>query len=151
VESGNAAGTTQEPESSRDFAEGFLLGVLVGEGHFGGDGKQPQVTLRMHARHGSLFQWILTNFPGGKLYGPYQHSGRHYFQWMARGAFLRETLWPLLERRLHPGMDAKTFEAVQQMRARYADALGAAPKRDPVAPAARFDSTHGQSDSRANA
>src|SRR5678815_4274941 len=78
--SANATGTMQEPESSRDFAAGFLLGILVGEGHFGGDGKQPQVTLRMHARHASLFRWILTNFPGGKLYGPYHHSGRHYFQ-----------------------------------------------------------------------
>src|SRR5262245_24853141 len=31
-----------------DFSIGFLLGLLVGEGHFGGDGRQPQVTLRMH-------------------------------------------------------------------------------------------------------
>jgi hypothetical protein len=105
----------------------------------------------MHARHASLFRWILTNFPGGKLYGPYQHSGRHYFQWMARGVFLRETLWPLLERRLHPGMDAKTFEAVQQMRARYANALRAAPKRDTQASAARFDSSPERLDSHPNA
>ena len=34
-----------------DFQRGLLLGILIGEGHFGGDGKQPHVTLRMHTRH----------------------------------------------------------------------------------------------------
>ena len=68
--------------------------MLVGEGHFGGDGRQPQVTLRMHVRHEALFNWIERTFPGGKLYGPYNHDGRHYFQWMARGNYLREVLVP---------------------------------------------------------
>jgi hypothetical protein len=54
---------------SQDFDEGLLVGVLIGEGHFGGDGKQPQVTLRMHARHEPLFRWIERTF-GGHLYGP---------------------------------------------------------------------------------
>ena len=42
------------------FIAGMLLGLLVGEGHFGGDGKQPQVTLRMHARHEPSFRgdWL---------------------------------------------------------------------------------------------
>jgi hypothetical protein len=122
-----------EPSSDeRAFDEGFLLGILVGEGHFGGDGRQPQVTLRMHVRHESLFRWILSHFPGGTLFGPYHHGGRHYYQWMARGRFLREKLYPLLERRLAPELDQKAFDAVQSMRARYA--LAATP------PAARLDS-----------
>ncbi len=82
-----------------DFEEGFLIGILVGEGHFGGDGLQPQVTLRMHVRHQDLFHWLAANIPGSKLYGPYHHGGRHYFQWMVRGQSLREELLPILRRR----------------------------------------------------
>ncbi len=41
-----------------DFEKGFLLGILVGEGHFGGDGLQGQVTVRMHTRHEPLLRWV---------------------------------------------------------------------------------------------
>lgn len=78
------------------FAVGFLLGLLVGEGHFGGDGRQPQITLRMHTRHEQLFRWLQATFPESRLYGPYEHGGRSYFQWMVRGAPLRSQLLPLL-------------------------------------------------------
>src|SRR6266540_3482167 len=78
------------------FVSGFILGLLVGEGHFGGDGKQPQVTLRMHVRHEKLFRWLQRMFPEGRLYGPYHHGGRYYYQWMARGEFLRRILVPLV-------------------------------------------------------
>ena len=79
-----------------DFSLGCFLGLLAGEGHFGGDGRQPQVTLRMHVRHEKLFRWLETSFPGGRLYGPYDHSGRHYYQWMARGDYLRRVVVPLI-------------------------------------------------------
>jgi len=82
------------------FERGFLLGLLVGEGHFGGDGKQPQVTLRMHVRHERLFDWLLMVVPEGRLYGPYHHDGRHYYQWMVRGRPLRDSFWPFLARHL---------------------------------------------------
>ena len=49
------------------FASGLILGLLVGEGHFGGDGKQPQVTLRMHIRHEPLFRWLVQEVPGSRL------------------------------------------------------------------------------------
>jgi hypothetical protein len=75
---------------------GYLLGLLVGEGHFGGDGRQPQITLRMHVRHEKLFRWLTATFPGGRLYGPYHHGGRHYYQWMARGDYLRQVMVPLI-------------------------------------------------------
>jgi hypothetical protein len=79
-------------------ALGFFIGLLVGEGHFGGDGRQPQVTLRMHVRHEATFRWIERTFPGGRLYGPYYHGGRSYFQWMARGDYLRNVVAPLIQR-----------------------------------------------------
>ncbi len=107
-----------------DFEEGFLVGILVGEGHFGGDGRQPQVTLRMHERHGPLFRWIERTVPGGRLYGPYDHGGRRYFQWMARGPFLREVLLPILDLRLTPEVDAYAYERFATMKAKYRRQLG---------------------------
>jgi len=83
-----------------EFSIGFLLGLLVGEGHFGGDGRQPQITLRMHTRHEQTFRWLERALPGSRLYGPYSHGGRNYYQWMARGPFLRNVLVPLIEQRI---------------------------------------------------
>ena len=102
---------------------GILVGLLVGEGHFGGDGRQPQVTLRMHVRHEAVFRWLERHFPGGKLYGPYDHGGRHYFQWMARGSFLRDELLPILEARITAELDGHSYARLQEMRERYADRL----------------------------
>jgi hypothetical protein len=101
-----------------------FVGLLIGEGHFGGDGRQPQITLRMHVRHAPLFEWIETTFPGGRLYGPYHHDGRHYFQWMARGSYLREVLVPLLDEHLTPQLDEKSSERYAQMKSRYQRRLG---------------------------
>ncbi len=102
-----------------EFDIGFLVGVLVGEGHFGGDGKQPQISLRMHTDHENLFRWLEEKLPGGRLYGPYDHGGRRYFQWMARGAFLRDELMPLLQRVLTADLDGKTYDRFMAMRERY--------------------------------
>lgn len=102
-----------------EFEEGFLVGLLIGEGHFGGDGRQPHVTLRMHTDHEALFRWLERRLPEAKLYGPYHHGGRSYFQWMARGPFLRERLLPLLERRLSADLDGKSFERFLAMKERY--------------------------------
>jgi hypothetical protein len=101
-----------------EFEEGFLLGVLVGEGHFGGDGRQPQITLRMHVRHAELFHWISASVPGSKLYGPYHHDGRHYYQWMVRGQALREEMLPFLMRHLDD-VDAHIRERIMDMINRY--------------------------------
>lgn len=108
-----------------DFEEGILVGVLVGEGHFGGDGRQPHVVLRMHVRHEALFHWIDRNFPGGRIYGPYTHGGRNYLQWMARGAYLRDELMPVLERWLSPDLDGQSWDRFVRMRQSYARQLRA--------------------------
>ena len=63
-----------------DLLLGILLGVLVGEGSFGGDGRQPAITVRMHTRHEALFRRLTEIVPGSRLYGPYHHSARSYFQ-----------------------------------------------------------------------
>lgn len=102
-----------------DFDAGILVGILVGEGHFGGDGRQPQVTLRMHSDHAALFEWLMERFPGSRLYGPYHHSGRHYYQWMARGRFLRDVLMPILRARLRPDHSLRVWERYEDMCRRY--------------------------------
>jgi len=102
-----------------EFEIGMLVGILIGEGHFGGDGRQPHVTLRMHTDHEALFRWLEKTFPGGRLYGPYHHGGRSYFQWMARGRFLREELVPLLDQHLEARLDGKAFSRYSAMKERY--------------------------------
>lgn len=114
------------------FEVGMLVGLLVGEGHFGGDGRQPQVTLRMHERHDALFRWLERTFPGGRLYGPYDHGGRRYYQWMARGAYLREVLVPLLDRHLTPSVDRYAHARFAAMCDRYARQLGTGPGTGPA-------------------
>ncbi len=103
-----------------DFDRGVIVGLLIGEGSFGGDGKQPQVTLRMHTRHEAVFNWLLERFPDSRLYGPYHHGGRSYFQWMARGRTLVREVLPVLEAELHAELDAYAAERLNLMRERYA-------------------------------
>jgi len=98
---------------------GIVLGLLIGEGHFGGDGRQPHVVLRMHTRHERLFRWLKERFPYARLYGPYAHSGRHYFQFMWRGTALRYGLMPLLEALPWEQLDAHSFARYTAMKARY--------------------------------
>ena len=106
--------------SLSDFERGVVVGLLVGEGSFGGDGKQPQVTLRMHVRHEAIFRWLVERFPESRLYGPYHHGGRSYFQWMARGAVLVRDLLPLLDAELTDQLDGHAAERFSDMCANYA-------------------------------
>jgi hypothetical protein len=103
-----------------EFERGVIVGLLVGEGSFGGDGKQPQVTLRMHTRHEALFQWLMQRFPATRLYGPYNHGGRSYYQWMARGTALVRDILPLLEQELTGTLDGHAAGRLDAMCERYA-------------------------------
>jgi hypothetical protein len=107
-----------------DFDRGYLIGLLVGEGSFGGDGRQPQVVLRMHVRHETLFRWLEERFPRCRLYGPYHHGGRSYYQWMARGRALVEDVLPYLESDLVPALDGHSAARFTTMCERYADFIG---------------------------
>jgi hypothetical protein len=102
------------------FERGVVVGVLIGEGSFGGDGKQPQVTLRMHVRHEALFRWLIERFPRTRLYGPYGHGGRSYYQWMARGVALVEDVLPVLEEGVRADLDGYAAGRLAEMRERYA-------------------------------
>ena len=65
--------------------KGFILGFFAGQGSFGGDGRTPQLTLRMHTSHEPLLIKLCELFPGSQVYGPYSHGERTYLQWMLRG------------------------------------------------------------------
>lgn len=103
-----------------DFEEGFLLGILVGEGHFECGKYQPraQVTVRMHVRHTQLFHWLSMRVLGSALYGPYHHGGREYYQWMVCGRALREELVPFLKRHLGK-VDSHTRDRITSMIEKY--------------------------------
>jgi hypothetical protein len=101
------------------FEEGVVIGLLVGEGSFGGDGKQPQISLRMHIRHEALMRWLVERFPSTRLYGPYHHGGRSYYQWMARGPALVHEVLPVLESHLRPALDGYAAERLATMAERY--------------------------------
>jgi 16S rRNA (guanine527-N7)-methyltransferase len=104
-----------------DVERGLVAGLLIGEGHFGGDGKQPQITLRMHIRHEAIFRWLQRLFPRARLYGPYHHDGRSYFQWMARGVSLAEDVLPVVESVLSDDIDTHVSARIRDMRAAYAE------------------------------
>jgi hypothetical protein len=103
-----------------DFDRGVIVGLLIGEGSFGGDGKQPQVTLRMHVRHEAVFSWLVKRLPETRLYGPYTHGGRSYYQWMARGRALVRDLLPILEHELDDNLDGHAASRFRAMTDRYA-------------------------------
>jgi hypothetical protein len=103
--------------------EGIIVGLLLGEGHFGGDGRQPQITLRMHVRHEALMRWLVDRFPRSRLYGPYHHGSRNYFQWMARGEALVVDLLPILERHITPDLDGHAYDRLTSMTSDYATAI----------------------------
>jgi hypothetical protein len=107
------------PELS-DFDRGFFIGLLVGEGSFGGDGRQPQVVLRMHTRHEAIFRWLEAQFPNCRLYGPYHHGGRSYYQWMARGRALVQDVLPVLEAVDLTQLDGHGAARFEEMRGAYA-------------------------------
>lgn len=104
-----------------EFDRGLFVGILIGEGSFGGDGKQPQVTLRMHVRHEALFHWLIARFPRTRLYGPYGHGGRSYYQWMARGEPLVQDVLPVLEGAVRADLDAHAATRLADMLERYGD------------------------------
>jgi hypothetical protein len=114
------------------FERGLFVGVMIGEGHFGGDGRQPQVTLRMHTRHEALFRWLEKRFPRCRLYGPYHHGGRSYFQWMARGDALVQDVLPILEQEIHSGLDGHAADRLAAMTSDYGDYIAASRRRAAV-------------------
>ena len=98
---------------------GLVAGILMSEGSFGGDGKQPQIMLRKHIRHESLMRWLVERFPRSRLYGPYHHADRSYYQWVARGPALVEDVLPVLDELIVPELDAHAAARLADLHERY--------------------------------
>ena len=79
------------------FNRGLLIGLLIGRASFGGDGKQPQVVIKMDAGRKRLLSWLVSQVPGSRVFGPYEHRGKKYIQWMVRGKALRGILIPAIK------------------------------------------------------
>lgn len=99
---------------------GLVAGILMSEGSFGGDGKQPHIMLRKHVRHESLMRWLVERFPRSRLYGPYHHGDRSYFQWVARGPALVEDVLPVLDALIVPALDEHAAARLAELHERYA-------------------------------
>jgi hypothetical protein len=112
-----------------EFEAGVVVGLLIGQGSFGGDGRQPQVTLKMHVRHERLLRWLAERFPRTRLYGPYSYDGRTFYQWMARGKALVDDVLPYLDQGVVQALDEHAGARLQAMRERYADVIARAGRR----------------------
>jgi hypothetical protein len=91
------------------FRLGYATGLIVGEGSFSWDGRQPALAVKLHARDEQPLHELAALF-GGRVYGPCHGHGRHYAVWLLRGAPLRRAL-PLLERYLPPSYKREQFLA----------------------------------------
>jgi hypothetical protein len=89
------------------FLLGYAMGLVVGEGSFNWDGRQPALSVRLHARDPEPLR-LLEQIFGGRTYGPYESQGRHYSVWHLRGGALRQAL-PVLERYLPPSHKREQF------------------------------------------
>ena len=108
------------PELS-EYERGVVVGLLVAQGSFGGDGRTPHVTLKMHVRHEPLLRWLVERFPRTRLYGPYEHGERRFYQWSARGRALVRDVLPVLDGAA--AIDDHAAERLDLMRERYAEAI----------------------------
>ena len=100
------------------MVERLLATVQVTVGIGGRSNARPRGHEVRHVRHERLFRWLEAAFPQGRLYGPYRHGGREYFQWMVRGPFLRDVLVPFLAAR-REYMDDHVASRFDDMCARY--------------------------------
>ena len=73
----------------------------------------------MHIRHEPIFHWLKQRFPYAKLYGPYCHNGRNYFQLMWRGTQLQYGLMPWLEATNWAEIDPHSYGRYLAMKERY--------------------------------
>lgn len=92
----------------RDFDIGYIMGLVVGEGSFSADRKQPFLQVRFHARDPFPLRQLAEQL-GGRVYGPYRHQTRHYFTWLLRGPELKAAI-PLFRDHLPESWKREQFE-----------------------------------------
>ena len=78
------------------FALGYAMGLIVGEGSFTGDRLQPSLEVKLHRRDLEPLEHLQRTL-GGRIYGPYARGGRNHYAYMLRGHELRRALPVILE------------------------------------------------------
>ena len=79
------------PEVKNDFDLGYAMGLIVGEGSFSGDRRQPVLAVKLHERDPAPLLFLLRAL-GGKVYGPYHHECRRFYVYFLRGPDLRRAI-----------------------------------------------------------
>jgi hypothetical protein len=111
------------------FGLGYAMGLIVGEGSFTGDRQQPSLEVKLHRRDVEPLEH-LQRVLGGKIFGPYERSGRNLYAYMLRGRELRLAL-PVIQTHLPKSWKRVQFE---QWRAKYTEYFDRPePSRDLVA------------------
>lgn len=72
-----------------DFEVGFVMGLIVGEGSFTGDGKTYAMEIKMHANDPEPIQYV-QRVLGGTIYGPYTRNKREFWHYLLRGFEMRK-------------------------------------------------------------
>src|SRR5215207_3513470 len=72
----------------REFDIGYIMGLVVGEGSFTADRRQPYLQVKLHVRDPFPLRHLADRL-GGRVYGPYRHQTRHYYTWLLRTWLLR--------------------------------------------------------------
>ena len=100
------------------FALGYAMGLIVGEGSFTGDRQQPSLEIRMHRGDLEPLENV-RRVLGGKIFGPYAHGERRQYVYMLRGRELKEAL-AILQEHLPSSWKRIQFDA---WRAKYSGYL----------------------------
>ncbi len=79
------------PEILSDFEIGYIIGLIVAEGSFTGDKKQPSLQLRTQQTDPEPIRHVW-RIIGGNLFGPYTHGDRTYSFVILRGEDLKDSL-----------------------------------------------------------
>lgn len=102
-----------------DFAVGYAMGLIVGEGSFTGDRTQPSLEVKLHRRDLEPLEHLQRTL-GGRIYGPYARGTRNHYAYMLRGRDLRRAL-PVLDRHLPPSWKRLQFDEWRRRYAEYFD------------------------------
>lgn len=92
---------------NQSLRPGYVMGLIVGEGSFTGDRAAPALSVKLHELDPQPLRFLRRTL-GGRIYGPYQHAGRHYRLFVLRGLDLRERI-PLFLYHLPPSRKRLQF------------------------------------------
>jgi hypothetical protein len=111
----------------------YCMGLIVGEGCFSNDLRQPSLIVALHASDPHPLS-VLRGVFGGTIYGPYVYGIRQKRVWVLRSWQLAEAL-PYFDRWLPPSRKREQYEA---WRERYWELLQRRLKFHVKAPRSRF-------------